>query len=688
MKKPGVLLSCFFILITLTLRSQNAPVTTVTSILNPPADSHVTVPVTVTGFTDIGSISLTLNYDPAVMSFTGFSANASLPGFVANELSSGKIVMMWYALYGVTLTDNPSTLVNLIFTYPTSTTTLHWYPVTIYCEYSKFDLGAYNVLNDDPSSLYYIDGTITFNHVDPGSIASDQTICYGTAATVFTSVAATGTGTITYQWQNSTTDGLSGFNNIPGVTNETYSAGTLTTTTWYRRIASSTVNITVVSASSNAVKITVHARHTISGTLKYNNPDYSIMNKVYIALMSGSDTISTCRTADGTGGYQFTGICDGNYKILIVHNYRLSGSINSTDASQVNYWSSNQLPIEHVKFLAGDVYYNGSGSPNTSNPFINASDAMQVQRHYVFNLPPSSFDRDPWCYWKAGQTIANDFDPNRLLEIDANLNGADLTINLLAQVTGDFNCSYIPDGKKEEASATLHLTYGETIRMDAGKEFEMPIRVVKASKVGAVSMILNFPLDLIEVKAVYMKDNPGQLDWALNGSELRVGWNSLYPLDLPAFDSIVILKLKTTDKFRDDKTIRFSLAPDQLNELAGEDYKVIPDALLSIDEISTTAIGIQEQPGLDKMTLKNQPNPFSNYTMIEYTLPFDGKVILEVRNLVGQTVKTLVNEMQTSGTHSLRFDSGSLVSGVYTATIRLNSNNNSAIRTIKLFNNR
>jgi hypothetical protein len=58
-----------------------------------------------------------------------------------------------------------------------------------------------------------------------------------------------------------------------------------------------------------------------------------------------------------------------------------------------------------------------------------------------------------------------------------------------------------------------------------------------------------------------------------------------------------------------------------------------------------------------------------------------------IRSLLGQTVKILVNESQSTGNHTLRFDANSLPAGVYTATIRLKGSSDELLRTIKLVNN-
>ncbi len=54
--------------------------------------------------------------------------------------------------------------------------------------------------------------------------------------------------------------------------------------------------------------------------------------------------------------------------------------------------------------------------------------------------------------------------------------------------------------------------------------------------------------------------------------------------------------------------------------------------------------------------LQNYPNPFNAETNISYRLSASSQVVLRVFNVMGQTVRTLVNEYQTEGTHVIRWD--------------------------------
>jgi len=62
---------------------------------------------------------------------------------------------------------------------------------------------------------------------------------------------------------------------------------------------------------------------------------------------------------------------------------------------------------------------------------------------------------------------------------------------------------------------------------------------------------------------------------------------------------------------------------------------------------------------------QNYPNPFNPKTIITFSLPKENFVRLEVLNLLGECIATLVNERITAGSHSVNFDASNLSSGMY-----------------------
>jgi Ice-binding-like/Secretion system C-terminal sorting domain len=62
---------------------------------------------------------------------------------------------------------------------------------------------------------------------------------------------------------------------------------------------------------------------------------------------------------------------------------------------------------------------------------------------------------------------------------------------------------------------------------------------------------------------------------------------------------------------------------------------------------------------------QNYPNPFNPSTTIRFNLSEAGIVKLMIFNILGQEIRTLVNEFKESGVHTINFDAGEFSSGMY-----------------------
>ena len=67
----------------------------------------------------------------------------------------------------------------------------------------------------------------------------------------------------------------------------------------------------------------------------------------------------------------------------------------------------------------------------------------------------------------------------------------------------------------------------------------------------------------------------------------------------------------------------------------------------------------------DIRLFQNYPNPFNSQTTINYELPWRGKVKLQVFDIAGKEVTTLVDGVQQAGIHSVKWNASSSSSGVY-----------------------
>ncbi|QHL86658.1 T9SS type B sorting domain-containing protein [Nibribacter ruber] len=93
--------------------------------------------------------------------------------------------------------------------------------------------------------------------VNDNTITAAQTsVCQNTTTSFTGSVATGGSGTLSYQWQQSTTNGTDGFQNIAGATSQNYTPVATNLNTWYRRLVTSAGN-TCLANASNVILISV-----------------------------------------------------------------------------------------------------------------------------------------------------------------------------------------------------------------------------------------------------------------------------------------------------------------------------------------------------------------------------------------------------------------------------------------------
>jgi len=96
----------------------------------------------------------------------------------------------------------------------------------------------------------------------------------------------------------------------------------------------------------------------------------------------------------------------------------------------------------------------------------------------------------------------------------------------------------------------------------------------------------------------------------------------------------------------------------------------LQDGSYGLNQITTPAsVRIETRPDVYALQ-NNYPNPFNPETTIKYQLPEAGEVTLEIYNMLGQVVNTLVNDYQTAGRYVIQWDATnnngqSLSSGVY-----------------------
>ncbi len=176
---------------------------------------------------------------------------------------------------------------------------------------------------------------------------------------------------------------------------------------------------------------------------------------------------------------------------------------------------------------------------------------------------------------------------------------------------------------------------------------------------------------VVRIKAIIAGKAVWQMQ-QISGQTGFLGQNSLdaeFGLgDATVIDSLVI-------KWPSDKTqVLTNVAPNQFLKIEEEQTTELTESLLY-----STPSGYH--------LADNYPNPFNPETTIEYEMPTSGSLRLEIYNMLGQKIKTLIDQNQVAGSHRVvwngKNESGEAVaSGIY--LYRIQSDNFTATKRMLL----
>ncbi len=70
---------------------------------------------------------------------------------------------------------------------------------------------------------------------------------------------------------------------------------------------------------------------------------------------------------------------------------------------------------------------------------------------------------------------------------------------------------------------------------------------------------------------------------------------------------------------------------------------------------------------------QNYPNPFNPSTVIRYTVPFGGHIVITISDILGKTVAILTDRFHQAGTYTRTFDGAGLPAGIYFCNLKAGS---------------
>jgi hypothetical protein len=113
--------------------------------------------------------------------------------------------------------------------------------------------------------------------------------------------------------------------------------------------------------------------------------------------------------------------------------------------------------------------------------------------------------------------------------------------------------------------------------------------------------------------------------------------------------------------------VRSTLCLLRVSDMAFEDTFDMSDDTFFI---TTPHVSVSESIPIVFTVFQNTPNPFNPSTEIRFAIPRTGQVSVDVYNISGQKVTTLLDSERSAGVHTVRWDASGMSAGLYFCRVR------------------
>ena len=380
-------------------------------------------------------------------------------------------------------------------------------------------------------------------------------------------------------------------------------------------------NITCLTAIIFALMLAtsqLFAASDINGSVLYHHKQNKPIPSVNLDLVDANGIVVATTITALNGTYNFVNVPYGTYTLKANTNIK-AGGVNMGSALSMFKHLSNIYPFSPIQKLAGDV--DGDGT-------ITWEDYWAVVIDWFVLRKP--FPVGDWVFQEV--TFAH--------------TGAKTNVPTIGgSSSGDVNGSFVPSTRDV---AALEVDYTS---QSIDHEFTTGIYAKDITEASAMGLVIAYPENQISINEVECQ--LGETNMSIENGMIRISWvNQLFgTTSIDPNQPILTLKGNTTDKY-DGREIIFDLSPvSHFCDAKGEQI--------------STRFTLPKLTAAESHLGSNYPNPFVGSTNIEYILPSDGKVTINLFNQQGQLVKTLLNEFQATGTHSIQVNAEGLQPGIY-----------------------
>lgn len=470
---------------------------------------------------------------------------------------------------------------------------------------------------------------------------------------------------------------LGSFDNCPGALRFSFSPNVNDTgkTFTCSNIGVNTVTMYVWDLAGNfdfcTVTINIQANSACTGSRIAGNvgtESTEMVDDVMVTLTNMGSNETMSMMTESTGHFEFAGMPENhNYSLRAEKNKDHRNGVSTLDLVliQRHVLGLQQLNSPY-KVIAADV---------NKDDKITAGDLVEL-RKLILGIIPEFQNNQSWRFVDKQFAFSNVNQPwpfNEYVSLQ-NFNTSQMHNDFVAIKVGDVNQSAAVNVNSENLenrnARVLRLTVQEQ-SYRAGDIVEVKVTADNFRDIVGTQFTMNFDhnaLELVDIKGLAMNLANDNINFNQSAEgKIAVSWNQLNPLTLSANDALFSIEFRATTNSTISKTLGIS-----------SDITKSEAYTTSLEELK---MDLEFRAGKQAIVfdlLQNNPNPFSDQTVIGFVLPESAPAVLTIYDVAGKVLRT-VSSTYPKGENQITIDAETLNAGGV-LFYELESNGNKAIR--------
>jgi hypothetical protein len=232
----------------------------------------------------------------------------------------------------------------------------------------------------------------------------------------------------------------------------------------------------------------------------------------------------------------------------------------------------------------------------------------------------------------------------------------------------------------EISDNSVTLTYQDTLTLPSYTAFDLPVKMLTGHEISALTIGLYYESEYIEIDSVILDKKFFGFYYNITDSLFLIVWSNTNPVTISDNDTLLTFKMRSMDLSGMEGTTKLDLK--ESSEFADPLANIIQGVILETAEIEY----LEPEPPdtITGFSLRVYPNPFNDFTTIDFNLKIESQVKLTLFNPDGMEVRSWEETTYPKGNHQVRLYASDYPQGIYLLKFEIRNSDGEGTKLIKI----